>query len=586
MNGPKWNNHRIASAAIILHNMLASQSDGHAQHKILDFVGRGPQCGVAARNLPLGAGEHGEWIMSVDGMSQSGTKPSVSGLGKRLPDIDAYVRRSPSDDSPSARLTRRRQQTMEKRASQQRRYPRYVPSANLAQALFDLVIIGGTQLAVMSLIYRRLDIGGPVEALAVIAISIFISLMFLYATGCYRRDALLSRAAALSRVPTALTIAGVTLFLILHYGFPFLFPTAKVFLSISRCVTIILIGTSIAMGTAILSRAVVRLLLDNDLFRRRILVVGTGERARHIEELSRVHGNMQEMHFVNEELLIQAGAPKGSDHVSAIPSIGELADRLSADEIVVAVDGRDRVALDSLLSCKARGIPVTEFNSFVERQTGRIEMAWLEVNWLIHTPGFQFRLIDDIIKRFMDITLSLTAIIISLPVLMVAMIAIRLDSPGPIFYRQQRVTRGGRVFWLYKLRSMRTDAEQHGAKWAAKNDSRITRVGMFLRQTRLDEIPQLLNILKGDMAIVGPRPERPVFVEELSKQLRLYDLRHTVRAGLTGWAQINYHYGASFEDSKRKLEYDLFYIKNFSLLRDLGIMLQTLRVVLWPEGVH
>jgi sugar transferase (PEP-CTERM system associated) len=357
-----------------------------------------------------------------------------------------------------------------------------------------------------------------------------------------------------------------------------------VFLSISRCVTIVLIGTSIAMVATIISRTIVRVLLSNDLFRRRILVIGTGLRACHIEELSRTHGGVQEMHFVSEELLTQPSAAKG-ESISSVPSIGELADRLSADEIVVALDG-DRAPLDSLLSCKVRGIPVTEFNSFVERQTGRIEMAWLEVSWLVHTSGFQFRLIDDVIKRLMDITLSLTALVISLPVLLIAMLAVRLDSPGPVFYRQQRVTRGGRVFWLYKLRSMRTDAEKNGAKWAVKNDSRITRVGQVLRQTRLDEIPQLWNILKGDMAIVGPRPERPVFVEELSRQLRLYDLRHTVRAGLTGWAQINYHYGASFEDSQRKLEYDLFYIKNFSLLRDLGIMLQTLRVVLWPEGVH
>jgi len=259
---------------------------------------------------------------------------------------------------------------------------------------------------------------------------------------------------------------------------------------------------------------------------------------------------------------------------------------LTVDEIVVAVDDRSRVALDSLLSCKARGVPVTEFNSFVERQTGRIELAWLELPWLIHTPGFQFRLIDDAMKRTMDIVLSLAALIISLPVLIVAMIAIRIDSPGSVIYKQQRVTRGGRIFWLYKLRSMRNDAEVNGAQWAGENDPRITKVGMFLRRSRLDEIPQLVNILKGDMSIVGPRPERPCFVEDLSRQLRLYDLRHTVRAGLTGWAQINYHYGASLEDAQRKLEYDLFYIKNFSLLRDLGIMLQTLRVVLWPEGVR
>jgi len=424
---------------------------------------------------------------------------------------------------------------------------------------------------------------GPLQATAVVLISIAMSMLLLYATGCYRRDAILNRTTALSRVPTALAISGALLFLLLHYGFPMLFPAARVFWSISRCVTIVLVGTGISLGAAIISRNVVRVLLHNDIFRRRILVIGTGQRARHIEDLSRAHGSLQEMHFASEEVLTQSLPGQGDGQV---PTVGELTDRLTVDEIVVAVDDRSRVALDSLLSCKARGVPVTEFNSFVERQTGRIELAWLELPWLIHTPGFQFRLIDDAMKRTMDIILSLTALIISLPVLIVAMIAIRIDSPGSVIYRQQRVTRGGRIFWLYKLRSMRIDAEQNGAKWAAENDPRITKVGNFLRRSRLDEIPQLVNILIGDMSIVGPRPERPVFVADLSRQLRLYDLRHTVRAGLTGWAQINYHYGASLEDAQRKLEYDLFYIKNFSLLRDLGIMLQTLRVVLWPEGVR
>jgi lipopolysaccharide/colanic/teichoic acid biosynthesis glycosyltransferase len=170
--------------------------------------------------------------------------------------------------------------------------------------------------------------------------------------------------------------------------------------------------------------------------------------------------------------------------------------------------------------------------------------------------------------------------------LLLSMLAVRLDSPGPIFYRQERVTLNGRVFWLIKLRTMYQDAETNGPKFADEKDPRITKVGAILRRTRLDEIPQLLNILWGDMSIVGPRPERPCFVAELSQELRLYKLRHSVRAGLTGWAQINYRYGASFEDSQRKLEYDLFYIKNFSLLRDVAIMLQTLRVVLWPDGVR
>jgi len=519
--------------------------------------------------------------MSLDGVSQNNTHLNAS--APNLAKIDAFVRRSGANDTPS-RAARYRVVQLPEASATPRRYPRYVPAANVSQAMLDLLAIGGAQFGVLSLIYSRLALGGPVEAGAVVGFSIVISMVFLYATGCYRRDALLNRTAALSRIPTALAISGLVLFLYLHYLFPMIFPSARVFLSISRCITIILVGTGISLGAAIVSRNVVRVLLHNDVFRRRIMVVGTGQRARHIEDLSRAHGSLQEIHFVSEDVLTQSSVP--GDGQLTVPSIGELADRLDADEIIVAVDDRNRVALDSLLSCKARGVPVTEFNSFVERQTGRIELAWLELPWLIHTPGFQFRLIDDAVKRMMDIVFSLTALVISLPVLVVAMVAIRLDSPGPVIYRQQRVTRGGRVFWLYKLRSMRSDAERNGAKWADKNDPRITKVGMFLRRSRLDEIPQLFNILKGDMSVVGPRPERPCFVEDLSRQLRLYDLRHTVRAGLTGWAQINYHYGASLEDAQRKLEYDLFYIKNFSLLRDLGIMLQTLRVVLWPEGVR
>jgi len=519
--------------------------------------------------------------MSLDGVSQNNTHLNAS--APNLAKIDAFVRRSGANDTPS-RAARYRVVQLPEASATPRRYPRYVPAANVSQAMLDLLAIGGAQFGVLSLIYSRLALGGPVEAGAVVGFSIVISMVFLYATGCYRRDALLNRTAALSRIPTALAISGLVLFLYLHYLFPMIFPSARVFLSISRCITIILVGTGISLGAAIVSRNVVRVLLHNDVFRRRIMVVGTGQRARHIEDLSRAHGSLQEIHFVSEDVLTQSSVP--GDGQLTVPSIGELADRLDADEIIVAVDDRNRVALDSLLSCKARGVPVTEFNSFVERQTGRIELAWLELPWLIHTPGFQFRLIDDAVKRMMDIVFSLTALVISLPVLVVAMVAIRLDSPGPVIYRQQRVTRGGRVFWLYKLRSMRSDAERNGAKWADKNDPRITKVAMFLRRSRLDEIPQLFNILKGDMSVVGPRPERPCFVEDLSRQLRLYDLRHTVRAGLTGWAQINYHYGASLEDAQRKLEYDLFYIKNFSLLRDLGIMLQTLRVVLWPEGVR
>ena len=325
----------------------------------------------------------------------------------------------------------------------------------------------------------------------------------------------------LSRVPTALAISGVVLVpAVCIIGFPMLFPAARVFWSISRCVTIVLVGTGISLGAAIISRNVVRVLLHNDFFRRRILVVGTGQRARHIEDLSRAHGSLQEMHFVSEEVLTAVRPRQPARPSRPFPRSANWRTVSSVDEIVVAVDDRSRVALDSLLSCKARGVPVTEFNSFVERQTGRIELAWLEVPWLIHTPGFQFRLIDDAMKRFMDIMLSLTALIISLPVLLVAMIAIRLDSPGPVIYRQQRVTRGGRVFWLYKLAACARMPNRTAPNGPTRTIRASPRSAMFLRRSRLDEIPQLVNILKGDMSIVGPRPERPCFVEDLSRQLR------------------------------------------------------------------
>ena len=210
----------------------------------------------------------------------------------------------------------------------------------------------------------------------------------------------------------------------------------------------------------------------------------------------------------------------------------------------------------------------------------------MELSWLVYSEGFTFSAIDRFLKRLLDLVLSVVVLILTAPLLIAGAIAIRSEGKGPILYRQERVTQDGRVFWILKLRTMRVDAEAQGAVWAAKRDTRITRVGSFLRRTRIDELPQLLNILRGDMSFVGPRPERPMFVKELSAQIPLYHERHMVKAGLTGWAQINYPYGASIDDARSKLSYDLYYVKNFSILFDLLILLQTLRVVFWPSGVR
>ena len=186
------------------------------------------------------------------------------------------------------------------------------------------------------------------------------------------------------------------------------------------------------------------------------------------------------------------------------------------------------------------------------------------------------------IKRFVDIALSLAMLIVCLPVMTSAIIALLIEGHRPIIFKQERVTVGGRTFWLYKLRTMRPDAEQNGPQWSVASDPRITPIGAILRRTRIDELPQLFNVLHGDMSLVGPRPERPCFVEQLSREIQMYDLRHGVKSGLTGWAQINYPYGASTEDAARKLEYDLYYVKNHGLMIDISIVMQTLRVLLWP----
>jgi sugar transferase (PEP-CTERM system associated) len=264
----------------------------------------------------------------------------------------------------------------------------------------------------------------------------------------------------------------------------------------------------------------------------------------------------------------------------------DIAREVEADEIVMAPDERRGIKLDSLLECKKSGFPVVQYLSFVEHETRRIDVRRLEIGWLLYTPGFYFGMLDRTLKRALDVGVSLILLIMFSPFLLAATIAIKLDDGGPILYSQRRLTRNGRVFNILKLRTMRVDAEKAGAVWAAERDPRITRIGHFLRQSRVDEMPQLWNVLRGEMSLVGPRPERPEFVGELAAHLPLYNERLMVKAGLTGWAQINYPYGASIEDARAKLSYDLYYVKNFSVLFDMMIILQTLRVVLWPSGAR
>jgi sugar transferase (PEP-CTERM system associated) len=269
-------------------------------------------------------------------------------------------------------------------------------------------------------------------------------------------------------------------------------------------------------------------------------------------------------------------------------SLPELAREQGVEEIVIAIDERrGGMPVNALLACKLAGITVTDYSTFWERESGKVDLDALHPSWLIFSDGFVGGRLQANFKRMFDIGASILLLLFTLPLILMTMVAIRLESRGPVFYRQERVGMNGAPFMLLKFRSMRTDAEEDGQpKWAAVNDSRITWVGSFIRKTRIDEIPQIMNVLKGEMSFIGPRPERPFFVEELRQVIPYYFERHRVKPGISGWAQLNYPYGASVEDAKEKFQFDLYYIKNYSLFLDLIVLIQTARVILWPKGVR
>jgi sugar transferase (PEP-CTERM system associated) len=266
----------------------------------------------------------------------------------------------------------------------------------------------------------------------------------------------------------------------------------------------------------------------------------------------------------------------------------ELAHSLNIDEIVMAADERrGAMPMEDMLSCVQRGIVVTDLSSFFEREAGKVQLNIVDPSWLVFSGGFDYSTPRRISKRFFDLVAASMLLLTTWPLMLLTAIMVKLDSPGPILYRQTRVGEYGRHFEIVKFRSMRCDAERNGiAQWASANDNRTTRVGRFIRKARLDELPQLLMVLRGDMSFVGPRPERPQFVGVLCDEIRYYDVRHSVKPGLTGWAQLRYPYGASVRDADEKLKYDLFYVKNHALLLDVTILLQTLEVVIFGRGAR
>jgi sugar transferase (PEP-CTERM system associated) len=345
----------------------------------------------------------------------------------------------------------------------------------------------------------------------------------------------------------------------------------------------------VAFG-AIVVRSLVYFACDASIGARRVLIVGSGPEAQRVASDLKSGARPQPwlvgFYPTGDEAAIGVSNTRVFDRGL---SIEQVVEKYRIDEVIVAAAERrgGSVPIDQLLACRIRGIPVLDLAGFYERTKGEVPTNSLRASWLIYGNGFAQGHWRRFIKRTFDIVSSSILLVVASPVMVLTAIAIRLESAGPVIYRQERVGLGGRGFMCMKFRSMRDDAEQDGiARWATVNDPRITTVGAFIRKTRIDELPQLISVLRGEMSMVGPRPERPCFVAQLKEQLPYYDIRHSVKPGITGWAQVRYRYGASVEDARKKHQFDLYYVKNNSLLLDLLVLVETVSVVLFREGAH
>jgi sugar transferase (PEP-CTERM system associated) len=365
----------------------------------------------------------------------------------------------------------------------------------------------------------------------------------------------------------ALLLAGI------GFAFPNALPGNNASLIALIILTIGLFGWRTAYGW----------LIQQAYMQEKVYVLGTGERAQRLMQ------GLRQRRELGVDVIGWSGNVEGAlTRETAAEHLMELARAHRVHRVIVAMpDRRGTIPVQELLQLRLDGVSIEEATSWLEKISGRIEVEQLYPSWLIFAEGFRFSASFNLMRRVLSTLMSLTLLLVVLPLLPFVILAIKLDSRGPVLYRQKRVGRAGHTFYCYKFRTMRQDAEADtGPTWAGDDDPRITRIGKFLRSSRIDEIPQLWCVFKGDMSFVGPRPERPEFVEWLTKEIPYYGVRHAVRPGITGWAQVRYKYGNTVEDAKQKLQYDLFYIKNASLGLDILIMLQTIKIVLLGRGAQ
>jgi sugar transferase (PEP-CTERM system associated) len=412
------------------------------------------------------------------------------------------------------------------------------------------------------------------ERLPTLVVVISVILFSSYFSELYDRERFLSRIELLLRIAVVLILS----FFILTVIF-YLVPS----LMLGR--GLLLAGLLVFGLLQYLHHRVIQLSRLFPLLAKRVMILGVGPLAESMAQL--IHSGTSNYTFagfinpLNELALAGEGQVVGT-----LDQFSEAIKRAKAQKLVVSLtERRGIMPVKDILSCKLGGLEVVDAVSFYEQMTGKLLIENIQPSWFIYSNGFRVTSLMRIQKRIFDIVFSAIGLLCAAPIFPLVAMVVKFDSPGPVFFRQVRIGAGEKEFQVLKFRTMRQDAEKDtGAVWAQQNDPRITRCGQFLRKSRLDEIPQLINVLCGDMSFVGPRPERPEFVQKLTEIIPYYSKRHFVKPGVTGWAQVKYPYGASVEDSLEKLRYDLYYIKNYSLLLDFQILLETIKVVLFSRG--
>lgn len=455
----------------------------------------------------------------------------------------------------------------------------YVPAQLLLLACIEGAILFGAMYLGVALRFGHDDLQwiGPIYPRALVFAAVMLSAMT--ALGLYIRETPKGNWSYYARFMASFVLGWVAMALVFYIA-PGLFVGRGAF------ALAFIFGFA---GTA-LTRVVFYRAVDQEMLKRRVLVLGTGTRAAEVGKLLTDNPSGHKFRLVG--YLPHDNVQHHVDATQILSDKGPLmaiVHKYLVDEVVVGV--RDRrngnLSMPDLLECKLEGVAITDLSTFFERETGHVQLDCLNPSWMVFSDGFRRSSYKNIVKRLFDVVVSCMLLALTLPVMALTALFVYLESGRPILYKQERVGECGHLFRILKFRSMRPDAERGVApQWAKPGDSRVTRVGKVIRMLRIDELPQIFNVLRGDMSFVGPRPERPYFVRELAKQIPHYLNRHTVKPGITGWAQIRYPYGASTEDAAKKLQYDLYYAKNHSLFLDLIVLFQTAQVVLFGKGAR